>query len=186
MPRPADPSLPSRILEAAHALWSRGGEAAVTLRDVARKAVTTTPSVYAHFDGRDRLMAGVRMLARRRFEQALAPSSGFADGCRRVLDFADAHPRDYELRFGYGYRDRATRSVQEAEFLGFEEHVRRAGVPPRAVRPTAFAVSSLLHGAAMFRLAHDKPGGTWRERRQATLDACDALLEARRRKPRRG
>jgi AcrR family transcriptional regulator len=180
MPRPPDPSLPPRILAAAHALWSRGGEAAVTLRDVARRAGTTTPSVYAHFGDRDRLMRAVRSLARERFEEALAGCADFADGCRRVLDFADARPRDYELLFGYGYRDRAGRAAQQAEFTGFEDHVRQAGVPARAARATALAVASLLHGTAMFRLAHDVAGDGWRERRKATLDACATLLAARR------
>ena len=38
MPRQADPTLPSRIAEAAYALWRKDGDQAVTLRDVARRA----------------------------------------------------------------------------------------------------------------------------------------------------
>jgi AcrR family transcriptional regulator len=182
MPRPADPSLPFRILAAAYGLWSDGGEEAVTIRDVARKAKTTTPSVYAQFEDRAAILRGVRKLARGRFETALARSTSFSDGCRRVLDFADDHPRDYELLFGYGYRDRAARREHDIEFAGFEAHIRSAGVPEPDLRTTALAVSSLLHGAAMFRLAHDSPGAWWRERRKATLDACAALIEVRRRR----
>lgn len=177
MPRPADPSLPSRIVAAAHALWSEGGDEAVTIRDVAQRASTTTPSVYAHFEDRAAILRGVRRLSRGRFEAALAKSTGFTDGCRRVLDFVDHHPRDYELLFGYGYRERAEKGVQDAEFSGFEAHIRAAGVAEREVRPTALAIASLLHGAAMFRLAHETPGTLWRERRQAALDACARLIE---------
>ena len=182
MPRPADPSLPSRILAAAHSLWSEGGEAAVTIRDVARKASTTTPSVYAHFDDRAAILRGVRKRARGRLESSLAKSTGFIDGCKRMLDFADSHPRDYELLFGYGYRERAEDAALEAEFAGFEAHIRRAGVPERDARPTALAVASLLHGASMFRLAHHTAGSLWRQRRKATLEACEALIEYRRKR----
>jgi AcrR family transcriptional regulator len=179
MPRPADPSLPLRILAAAHALWSEGGEASVTIRDVAKRASTTTPSVYAHFDDRAAIVRGVRRLARARFEAALARSGGFADGCRRVLDFVDQYPRDYELLFGYGYRDRAEKGVQDAELSGFEMHIRAAGVPERQARPTALAIASLLHGTAMFRLAHESPGALWQERRKAALEACASLIAQR-------
>src|SRR5262245_35622820 len=105
MPRPADPSLPSRIVAAAYTLWSEGGEAAVTIRDVAKCASTTTPSIYAHFEDRAAIMRGVRGLARRRFDATISKATSVPDGSRRILDFVEAHPRDYELLFGYGYRD---------------------------------------------------------------------------------
>lgn len=181
MPRAADPSLPFRILAAAHALWSEGGEAAVTIRDVASKAKTTTPSVYAHFDDRSAILRGVRALARGRFEAAVAKSTSVLDGCARVLDFVEQYPRDYELLFGYGYRERVDPRVQAAEFAGFEAHIRNSGLREKDVRPTALALVGLQHGAAMFRLAHAAPDGSswWKDMRKATLDACAALLAAR-------
>ena len=179
MSRPADPSLPFRILAAAYALWSEGGEEAVTIRAVAKRASTTTPSVYAHFADRRAIMRGVRALARGRFEAAMAKSTSVPDSCARQLDFVETYPRDYELLFGYGYRDRVGRGVQAAEFAIFEGHIRNAGVRERDVRPTALAIASLIHGTAMFRLAHDGPDAWWPEFRSATLDACAVLLAAR-------
>ena len=184
MPRPADPSLPFRILAAAYALWSEGGEGAVTIRDVAKKASTTTPSVYAHFADRDAIVRGVRALARGRFDAWMAKSTSVPDGCARMLDFVEAHPRDYELLYGYGYRERATPDQQAAEFTMFEGYIRRGGVRQRDVRPTALAISSLLHGAAMFRLSQDARDPWWRECRKATLEACAVLL-AERKRPKR-
>ena len=179
MPRPADPSLPARILAAAYALWGEGGETAVTIRDVARRASTTTPSVYAHFTDRAAIIRGVRALARGRFEEALARSTDVDDGCTRLLDFAESYPRDYELLFGYGYRERVDLGVRAIEFAGFEGHIRDAGVREDDVRPTALAIASLLHGAAMFRLAHEAPDAWWPEYRKAAIGACATLLEAR-------
>jgi AcrR family transcriptional regulator len=180
MPRPADPSLRLRILAAADALWGEGGDAAVTIRDVARRAATTTPSVYAHFEDRAAILRGVRTLARSRFEAALSAAAGVIDGSRRVLDFVEAHPRDYELLLGYGYRDRAGTSTRAAELVAFEDHIRKAGVRESEVHATALAIASLLHGAAMFRLAHAAADDSWPHWREAALDACATLIEARR------
>jgi AcrR family transcriptional regulator len=185
MPRQADPTLPSRIVDAACALWQKGGDAAVTIRDVARRARTTTPSVYAHFADRAAILRGVRMLAHDRFVAALAKSTSVIDACSRMLAFADERPRDYELLFGYGFRDRVEPAVQAAQFAIFEGYIREAGVTEAEVRPTALAIRSLVHGAAMFRLAQDKPGPWWPESQIACLDACALLLEQRRRAAKR-
>jgi AcrR family transcriptional regulator len=182
MPRQADPTLPSRIVEAAYALWRKDGDPAVTIRDVARRAKTTTPSVYAHFADRAAILRAVRELAHDRFVAALAKSTSVLDACRRMLAFADDHPRDYELLFGYGFRDRVEPAVQAAQFAIFEGYIRQAGVPDRDVRPTALAIRSLVHGAAMFRLAQNKAGPWWPESRTACLDACALLLELRSRR----
>src|SRR5262245_21131265 len=176
MPRQADPTLPARILDAAYALWRKDGDPAVTIRHVARRARTTTPSVYAHFEDRAAILRGVRMLAHDRFVAALAKSTSVLDACARMLAFADDHPRDYELLFGYGFRDRVEPKVQAAQFAVFEGYIRRAGVAEPQVRPTALAIRSLVHGAAMFRLAQDKPGPWWPESQKACLEACGALL----------
>ena len=73
--------------------------------------------------------------------------------------------------------------MQAEQFDVFEGHIRRAGVSDRDVRATALAIRSLVHGAAMFRLAQDEPGPWWPESRTACLDACAALLELRSRRP---
>jgi AcrR family transcriptional regulator len=186
MPRRADPTLPSRIVDAAYVLWRKGGEAAVTIRDVARRARTTTPSVYAHFEDRAAILRGVRLLARSHFLATMAKSTSLPDGFARLLAFADEHPRDYELLFGYGFRDRAEQEVQAAEFAVFEDRIRQAGVREDDVRPTALAIRSLLHGTAMFRLAQERPGPWWPESRAACLQACAMLLEQRRQASGRG
>ena len=180
MPRRPDPTLPSRIVEAALALGRKGGDAAVTLRDVARRAETTTPSVYAHYADRAEILRAARRLAYAAFRAEMAKSTGLLDGCARMLVFADAHPRDYDLLFGHGFRDRVDPATQATEFAIFEGFVRQAGVPSREVRSTALALRNLVHGTAMFRLAHAKAGPWWPESRDACLSACAVLLARRR------
>ena len=86
MPRQADPTLPSRIAEAAYALWRKDGDQAVTIRDVARRAKTTTPSVYAHFADRTAILRAVRELAHEHFVTALAKSKSVIDACALLLE----------------------------------------------------------------------------------------------------
>src|SRR4030095_6601472 len=146
---------------------------------VARRAKTTTPSVYAHFADRAAILRAVRELAHEHFVVALAKSKSVIDACGRMLAFADEHPRDYELLFGYGFRDRVEPAVQSAQFAIFEGYIRQAGVAQRA-RPPARPIRSVVHGVAMFRLAQERRGPWWPESRAACLDACAVLLEHRR------
>ena len=62
MPRLPDAALEERIVAAAIRLLDRGGEAAITLRAVAKEAGTTTPTIYQRFPDRATLMK--RLIAR--------------------------------------------------------------------------------------------------------------------------
>ena len=150
----------------------------VTIRNVARRAATRRLP-FTPISSIGPPSCGVRKLARGRFEAALDKATSMLDGCARVLDFAVAFPRDYELLFGYGYRERADPDRQVAEFAAFEGHIRQAGVREPDVRPTALAIASLLHGTAMFQLSQKAPDERWQEFRSATLDACATLLAAK-------
>jgi hypothetical protein len=181
MPRQADPTLPSRVVDAAYVLAQgrRGG------RHHPRRGAPRQDH-----DAQRYALRGSRgdparraLLARSHFLATMAKSTSLPDGFARLLAFADEHPRDYELLFGYGFRDRAEQEVQAAEFAVFEDRIRQAGVRENDVRPTALAIRNLLHGTAMFRLAQERPGPWWPESRSACLDACAALLERRRQPP---
>ena len=59
MARKADPFLESAIVNAAVRLLDKEGLEAVTMRDVAKAAGTTTPTLYERFSDRDALLVGV-------------------------------------------------------------------------------------------------------------------------------
>jgi AcrR family transcriptional regulator len=59
MPRKADPRLEKAIISAATRLLDKHGLEAVTIRDVAKAAGTTTPTLYERFRDRDALLMGV-------------------------------------------------------------------------------------------------------------------------------
>jgi AcrR family transcriptional regulator len=59
MPRKADPKLEKTIVTAATRLLDRQGIDAITMREVAKAAGTTTPTLYERFRDRDALLIGV-------------------------------------------------------------------------------------------------------------------------------
>jgi AcrR family transcriptional regulator len=59
MPRKADPGLERAIISAATRLLDRHGLDAVTIREVAKAAGTTTPTLYERFQDREALLIGV-------------------------------------------------------------------------------------------------------------------------------
>ena len=97
MPRHPDPELEERILKAAHTLWKRGGDKALTMRSVARAAHTNTPAVYRRFKNREDLIRGLlRRLALQIREHFTAGKTleGMAEA---YVEYALKLPHEYEL-----------------------------------------------------------------------------------------
>jgi len=181
MPRTADPELPHRILKAADALWQSGGEEAVTIRAVAAKASTTTPTVYSYYADREALLSALRALAFARFSAYLQKSRDFKDACARHLEFGTSHPRDYELLYGRGWMERVTADAQKSEIERYTAHLVRAGVDQSRAAEVAYPIMMMLHGVVMHRLLNKKPGPLGRTIAAACLEACMTLLENARR-----
>jgi AcrR family transcriptional regulator len=181
MPRSADPELPHRILKAADALWQSGGEEAVTIRGVAAKAATTTPTVYSYYADREALLTALRALAFQRFSAHLAKSRDFQDTCARHLEFGTTHPRDYELLFGRGWMERVSGDAQRSEIERYTSHIVRAGVDESRAAQIAYPVMMMLHGVVMHRLLNKKQSPLGRTIAAACLEACMTLLESARR-----
>ncbi len=181
MPRTADPELPHRILKAADGLWQSGGEEAVTIRGVAAKAATTTPTVYSYFSDREALLKALRTLAFQRFSAYLQKSRNFREVCVRHLEFGTTHPRDYELLYGRGWMERVTTDAQGSEIERYTAHLVRAGVDASRAAQAAYPVMMMLHGVVMHRLLNKKPSPLGRAIAAACLDACMTLLDNARR-----
>lgn len=183
MPRTPDPDLPKRILKAADALWQAGGEEAVTIRGVAAKATTTTPTVYSYYKDRETLLAALRALVYRRFIDFLAEARSIEQTCARHMEFGERYPRDYELLYGRGWMARAASQVQEAEIEAFAAQLVKAGVDRSRATTAAYPILMLLHGVVMHRLLNDRnPSANRHAIHAACLDACGLLIENARNK----
>jgi AcrR family transcriptional regulator len=93
-----DKQVEKRILRAAKLLWRSRGEKGLTLRAVARKAGTTTPTLYQRFPNKKTLeIALARHLQNELNVELLASSATVEELCRRYIQFVERHPQEYKL-----------------------------------------------------------------------------------------
>src|ERR1700675_4022727 len=158
MPRKADALLEGRILDAAYRIWSEGGEAALTMRAVARAARTTTPTLYERFSHKSDLLTLLPRPAR--------------------FIFFTAPPYDYRLIS----EDWAIAFARKEHMPSFEfikaKLARQLGGAPDRHAHLALSLVALLHGTAT--LLH--PSGVHkkisRDFRHACISACQSLIHA--------
>lgn len=149
MPRPADPHLESRILNAAHKLWRRGGEKALTMRAVAKAARTTTPTVYQRFRDRQDILRALLRRIQLDFVGVIEPCRSPQEVAEGYLDYALSHRHEYELFYSaWSGRESALRESRP----GFELMKRKlsewlGGAPEEHARLT-LVLWALAHGTA--------------------------------------
>src|SRR5271167_1042908 len=97
MPPIADQHLEERILTAARRLWREHGQTGLTLREVARAAGTTTPTLYKRFRNRDAIRLALALRFRSELFAELFASSCPEETPRRFMAFAEANPHEYDL-----------------------------------------------------------------------------------------
>ena len=95
-----------RILEAAHSLFLRGGETAVTLRRVAEMIEFSATTIYQHFPNKESLLREVCAAEFARFAQSLQRAETLPEPLDRLrkaaslyVDFGLQHPEHYRVLF---------------------------------------------------------------------------------------
>ncbi len=175
MPRHADPALEQRILKAAHKLWKRGGEHALTMRAVAKAARTTTPTVYQRFRDRRQILQALCLDTRQKLFAVLKEASSTREACDLYLGFAAKHPHEYEL-LSVGWSKPPSLNEQRPSFNLFRERLAsRYGGKPEDYTRFALSVWALLHGTAMLIIAGKTGKVLQTEMHMACLEAIDAL-----------
>jgi AcrR family transcriptional regulator len=178
MPRTADQHLEERILDAGYKLWSKGGEAALTMRAVAAAAGTTTPTVYQRFRNKDELIRSLRERVRLKLLVAIKPSSSVLEACRRGLDFTLAHGQEYLLETSdWAVRLEGTEPLPSFDFLK-KLLARELGGTPAKHTKLALAIVELFHGTATLLLTKDVSSEVRKRLRRACLRACASLVQA--------
>ena len=149
------------LLAEARALLEQGGPAALSLREVARRAGVAAPSVYHHFASLDAIQVA---LAEEGFAEldrrlAAAPSNDkgrLMDVGRAYVRFAMDNPGLYRLMFGDGFKTTsagsdAVRTLRQRTY----DHVKsglRKRLPEAEVTTAALFLWSLVHGLAQLTI----------------------------------
>jgi AcrR family transcriptional regulator len=109
MPRLADPTMRSQLVEAAARRLSEHGRDGLSVRSLASDVGASTQVVYTHFDGLDDLLAEVWREGYRRFAMALDapaitedPVADWIEQGWRYRHFALRNPALYRVMFGEG------------------------------------------------------------------------------------
>ena len=185
MPRPPDPGLEGRILNAAHKLWKKEGAKALTMRAVARAADTNTPAVYRRFHDR---RAIVRALVRRSQQELgaiLQPCRSVEEAVAVYLKYALSHPHEYELF--YQHLHELSGPARPGRAPSFEElrpnfalmerkMAEQLGGEPEDHRRLVLVVAALAHGTATYLISKAVPPGQEAAMRSAFTAAVGAML----------
>ena len=162
--RPAESSGGSTretILAAAEKILARGGEGALSIRELCARVGVTAPTIYHHFGDKDGLVAEVVDACFAEFDHALAdgpvpadPVEALAWGLERYVAYGVAHPAHYRLLFDRRLRRPTPSSV--ASYARLERSIRAIEAAGRLAMPVeeaAPAVWAAVHGVTMLAIA---------------------------------
>lgn len=169
-PRVHDDAARVRLLVAASEVISTDGPAAVTVRDVARRAGSSASAVYSLFGSRDALVGEVAEEGFRRFAAHLAAAPRSADPGADLLALglayrssALADPHFYRAMFEAPPAPRGgpTPATRRDTFRVLRDAVGRvlgSGAQAHAVEEAALALWAQVHGLVSLELAGLLPG----------------------------
>jgi AcrR family transcriptional regulator len=166
MPRQPDPDLQERILNAAQRLWKKGAEKTLTMRAVAKAAKTNTPAVYRRFRNREDILRALLRRIQLEVAEALRPCRSPQEVCERYIEYALAHPHEYELFYTHAYRlpapGRSGRAVRLSEHrpamaLVEEKLAEHLGGSPAEHTRLSLALWTVAHGTAMILISKAIP-----------------------------
>ncbi|MBV8134194.1 MAG: TetR/AcrR family transcriptional regulator [Deltaproteobacteria bacterium] len=183
------------VAAAAH-LLDLGGPAAVTLREVGRRAGVSHNAPYKHFKSKEDLLAAIASRELDRQSRAMGAAASRTgrpiEKLRRLMHgyirWARAYPQRFELTFGTWTRDSqelgAAASRSRARLIDLAHAAQRAGeLPPGNPERIAYLMLSLAHGAVDLALAgHLSAKGKGAADPEMLIDDLFALLGSKARR----
>jgi AcrR family transcriptional regulator len=154
------------LVAAAADLLDLGGPAAVTLREVGRRAGVSHNAPYKHFKSKEDLLAAVASRELDRQSRAMGAAASKTgkpiEKLRRLMHgyirWAHAYPQRFQLTFGSWTHDSrelgTAASRSRARLIDLARTAQRAGeLPPGNPERIAYLMLSLAHGAVDLALA---------------------------------
>jgi AcrR family transcriptional regulator len=189
------PSTREALLDAAQELLDRGGQPAVTLREVGRRAGVSHNAPYKHFASKEALLAAVAARELRRYgatlaqaiEQAPSPQRALSAALREQVAAAVAFPERARLIYGRWTTDTLTDELIDAASAASTltiETVRAAqehGALPRGdPEQVAAMLRAMTRGAAELEAAgHLSPQGKGHSDAAGLVDILLTYLDPR-------
>jgi AcrR family transcriptional regulator len=176
MPPIPDKQLEERILTAARRLWREQGEKGLTLREVAREAGTTTPTVYKRFRNKEAIRLALALRIRAELNAELFASSCLEEVYRGYLAYAEANAHEYELLRLEWPQMYSPDRPRPGRVWVLAQMAERFGGRPEDYSQIVDALFLLCHGAAALltvggdTVAHEAM-------REACIKTCDRMIE---------
>lgn len=159
--------LKAALLQAAATLLEEGGESAVSLREVARRAGVTPTATYRHFEDKSAMLAALAAQGFEAFAQAMEQAAAgaaepFTEMGVAYVRFAASHPSMFRLMFGPAVADRSRSpellaAIAKSTSL-FDQGMKARGDMTVDARVAALRAWSLVHGLSMLILDGMLPG----------------------------
>lgn len=174
MPRRPDAGLESAILKSALRLLDSHGLDSVTMREVAKGAETTTPTVYERFADREALVWGVVTVVTREIYEDVEHAKSIEDLIEGIDSYLDQHPNRVELVNRYWPVIMSTSRPKPVFELACKLLRETRGFDSRTAAEIAMSLAALLIGTVMLR----RSAGNAKVARDLTasrLKAVDAI-----------
>jgi AcrR family transcriptional regulator len=176
MPPIADKHLEDRILKAGQRLWRTRGERGFTLREIARAAGTTTPTIYQRFHNKEALLKALGLRIRDTLNAELFSASSLEESCRRYLQYAETNPREYML-MNVWWPNAAPDLPRPGRAWLLSQLATRFGGQPEEYDQVFYTLLFLLHGAASMLTATEPNSVVHDEIRDNCIRVCEKLIE---------
>lgn len=176
MPKPLDPDVEKRVLDAAKKLLRRGDKN-LSIRALAKAARTNTPGIYRRFRSRNDILRAILVSLQQELYQSLSKAESIEAATERYIDFALHHHEEYEAWFAR--RNKLLRSSRFERLSSSEEArpsfywvqknlAERLGGSPEEHAELTLMIWSLFHGAAALLIGKVVP----QELEEGVRSAC--------------
>jgi len=175
MPRKADPNLENVIVNSAVRILDKHGLEAITMRDVAKAAATTTPTLYERFSDRDALVLGVLDTVAYDLYDLMKAERTIEDLSEVFLEYCVRHPKRMDLIHQVWPHTLKTNRRRPTYDLVLERLRKDHKVSPRKAEDIASALMSVLLGAAVLIIGSGAGSEFGRNTRRTALKAVKAI-----------
>lgn len=175
MPRKPDPNLEKSILDAALRLLEKHGVEAITMREVAKAAQTTTPTIYERFRDREDLIAAVTDFHRDRLTAKLTSNDSLEEAATKFFDYCREHPTSVDLLLARIAANIKARKRGPTYDLVRQNLMQVDGLTPKDAEEMTKATSAMIFGTALLVSKIDD-GKIAREMERATCKMMRRLV----------